>query len=179
MARIGLDLLAQARMLARRDPRRPKQANLRRAISTAYYGLFHFLIEESTSLLCGAGPSDAAFRHLAARAFVHGKMKSFCGEIGKPPAQPVHAVLRPLSTRLAIASSQQARLIAQTFADLQDHRHAADYDLSVSFLRHDALNAVTRAYGAVNAWKQLKMAAPEVCRFFALGLILWPSLSGR
>ena len=53
MPRIGVSLILQARMLAGSDPRRPKQATLRRAISTAYYGIFHFLIEESTQLLLG------------------------------------------------------------------------------------------------------------------------------
>jgi hypothetical protein len=37
------DLLEQARHLANREPKRPKQASLRRAVSTAYYALFHLL----------------------------------------------------------------------------------------------------------------------------------------
>jgi uncharacterized protein (UPF0332 family) len=35
------DLLAQAEHLARVDKKKPKQANLRRAVSAAYYALFH------------------------------------------------------------------------------------------------------------------------------------------
>ena len=42
MARISHDLLAQARILATREPRRPKQATLRRSVSTCYYALFTF-----------------------------------------------------------------------------------------------------------------------------------------
>jgi hypothetical protein len=53
MARIGRDLVPQARLLARSEPRHPKQATLRRTVSTAYYGLFHFLIEESVALRRG------------------------------------------------------------------------------------------------------------------------------
>jgi hypothetical protein len=41
------DLLEQARHLANREPRRPKQASLRRAVSTAYYALFHLLSIET------------------------------------------------------------------------------------------------------------------------------------
>jgi hypothetical protein len=37
------DLLEQAGNLARLDPTRPKQVNLRRAVSSAYYALFHLL----------------------------------------------------------------------------------------------------------------------------------------
>ena len=35
------DLLDQAEQLAQLDPRRPKQANLRRAISSAYFVTLH------------------------------------------------------------------------------------------------------------------------------------------
>ncbi len=179
MARIGRDLVAQAGVLARCEPRRPKQATLRRAVSTAYYGLFHFLIEESTALLFGVGQGDAAFRHLAARAFIHGKMKLVCKEFVKPSPRDVHDLLQPFWVRLGVANNQQARLVAQTFIDLQDDRHTADYDLSVSFSRQDAQNAGTRAEAAVNAWRQLKGASPEVARLFAMALILWPSLASR
>jgi uncharacterized protein (UPF0332 family) len=40
------DFLEQARFLAMREARRPKQASLRRAVSTAYYALFHLLASE-------------------------------------------------------------------------------------------------------------------------------------
>ena len=44
------DLLKQAIQLARNESRKPKQASLRRAVSTAYYALFHFLIYETCKL---------------------------------------------------------------------------------------------------------------------------------
>ncbi len=179
MARIGRDLVAQARMLANREPRRPKQATLRRAVATAYYGLFHFLIEESTALLFGTAQADAPFRQLAARAFVHGKMKSVCAEFVKPNPLHVHPLLQTFWARFGIPNHPQAWLIAQTFIDLQDDRHTADYELSVSFARQDTLSAVTRSETAVVAWQQLRAANPEVCRLFSMALILWPSLASR
>jgi hypothetical protein len=48
---LATDLLEQARHLLRRERRRPRQASLRRAISAAYYALFHLLIEEATGAL--------------------------------------------------------------------------------------------------------------------------------
>jgi hypothetical protein len=49
------DLLEQARHLAKRERRRPKQASLRRAISTAYYyALIHLLVAETTRILMRA-----------------------------------------------------------------------------------------------------------------------------
>lgn len=44
------DLFSQSEQLARLDPKKPKQANLRRAVSAAYYATFHFLVHEACSL---------------------------------------------------------------------------------------------------------------------------------
>ena len=43
------DLLRQARHLAAKEPRRPLQASLRRAVSAAYYSLFHLLVDEAVN----------------------------------------------------------------------------------------------------------------------------------
>ena len=45
------DLLRQARHLATKEPRRPSQASLRRAVSAAYYALFHLLVDEAIGRL--------------------------------------------------------------------------------------------------------------------------------
>src|SRR5260370_10190 len=42
------DLLEQARHLANRERKKPRLASLRRAVSTAYYALFHLRISEAT-----------------------------------------------------------------------------------------------------------------------------------
>ncbi len=41
------DLLRQALQLVHKEPRNPRQASLRRAVSTAYYALFYLLISEA------------------------------------------------------------------------------------------------------------------------------------
>jgi hypothetical protein len=41
------DLLEQAHHLAYREATDPKQASLRRAVSTAYYAVFHLMIDEA------------------------------------------------------------------------------------------------------------------------------------
>jgi hypothetical protein len=43
------DLLEQAYHLLNKDGDDPKEASLRRAVSTAYYALFHLLIDEAVS----------------------------------------------------------------------------------------------------------------------------------
>jgi len=48
------DLLEQAVRLAKLDAKKPKQANLRRAISSAYYAVFHLLVDEACRVQIGA-----------------------------------------------------------------------------------------------------------------------------
>ncbi len=65
------DLLAQAEQLAQLDLRRPKQASLRRAVSAAYYALFHLLTSEASAMYA-AEPGLAARIN---RTLGHGEMK--------------------------------------------------------------------------------------------------------
>ncbi len=57
MALLHDDLLALALKTFELDsgPGRPKQANLRRAVSTAYYALFHLLVHDATASLTLGG----------------------------------------------------------------------------------------------------------------------------
>ena len=63
------DLLEQAQQLAQLDARRPKQANLRRVVSSAYYALFHLLASE-TSALYAAEPGPAAVDAISGACFM-------------------------------------------------------------------------------------------------------------
>ncbi|QPN65919.1 hypothetical protein [Synechococcus sp. CBW1006] len=61
------DLLTTAGQLAQLHERRPRQADLRRELSTAYYALFHGLAETAADRLVGATPRiDEANQALAA-----------------------------------------------------------------------------------------------------------------
>ena len=51
---LSSDLIATARQLAHVHQRRPRQADLRRSISTAYYALFHGLAEVTAGRLVGS-----------------------------------------------------------------------------------------------------------------------------
>lgn len=71
------DLLKQARALMLIDTRgKPKQANLRRAVSALYYALFHFLVDGACRGILGTQHAEQGFRHALARAFTHTTMKT-------------------------------------------------------------------------------------------------------
>lgn len=177
MARLSLDLLAQARILARREPRRPKQASLRRSISTSYYSLFHFLIEEATRMAVGTAHDLVELRQFAGRAFVHGKMKNVCDEFTK--RQPSNHLLRPFWPRMGVNLDADLRTVVENFIELQELRHGADYDLARTFTRQQAETAADQSRDAFDAWSRLKTNHQTLAQFFALSLMLWPGLSGR
>ncbi len=177
MSSLSLDLLGQARMLARREPRRPKEASLRRSISASYYSLFHYLIAACTRLTVGAAHGRGHLREFAGRTFVHGKMKAVCEEFAK--TMPKSELLKPFWPRLAVARNQDIQTIARNFIELQERRHAADYDLAWRPTRSDANAAADQAKEAIDAWNRLKSQDMELSLLFALSLMLWPGLSGR
>ena len=143
------DLLAQARHLAGKEPKRPKQASLRRAVSAAYYSLFHLLVSEAaSSMLRGRKRSD--IRLVFRRAFVHGHMKrvaeSFAGgTVPKAWQAPMGGA--PVSADL--------RQVASAFVDLQEARHEADYDFGRRFIRHDVFQLIEAAEKAASSWRNV------------------------
>ncbi len=144
---LGRDLLEQAFHLARREPRRPRQASLRRAVSTAYYALFHLLAAEAARLVCRARHLREA-RPLIRRALDHAEAKRVCDAIrrGRFP-DPWDRVAAPRTPSPGLVE------IADTFLLLQESRHAADYDSAARFARRDVQDLVERTERAFGLWR--------------------------
>lgn len=166
------DLLVQARHLAQHDRRRPKQANLRRAVSSGYYALFHYLIERVTTRLIGGGARRRGLRHLLARGFDHSEMRAACTSFkGGTLPKGVTAAVGTLSL------PPELRDLATVFLDLQDLRHTADYDLSRGFSREDVLALLDVLEEAIAAFDALP--DDPVKDLFLVSLLTWKRLSGR
>ena len=154
------DLLEQAAHLARRDPTRPKQASLRRAVSAAYYALFHLLVREATAVVV----SDSKLRQLVPRAFDHSEMKQAC--------RPFAAGTLPDHIRAVVTGSvpDDLKLVADTFILLQQTRHDADYNVALRFTRSDTLAFVQQARGAFDAWQRVR--EQQIAVVFLVNLLL-------
>jgi hypothetical protein len=101
------DLLHIAEELATRDLGRPKQASLRRSVSTAYYALFHAIADRCARTLVTWG-ADWETYTLAYRALDHvAAKKVFTQESGGGRFGPQVAVVASIFVRL-----QDARIIA-------------------------------------------------------------------
>jgi uncharacterized protein (UPF0332 family) len=142
------DLLEQARHLANRERRRPKQASLRRAVSTAYYALFHLLIKETTR-----NWRIAEQRPLLARHFEHRRMK----DVSEQQCRWCEKEL--LSPRITKSQKEQLRQllrVAETFVQAQHHRHVADYDNTKQWTRTQALMVVRQVEDAFESCRRLR-----------------------
>ena len=112
----ALDLIITARLLAEQPRRgRPPEANLRRAVSTAYYALFHCLTECCADMLVG-GPGSK--RDMDAwlqiyRALDHGTARRRCRDTGA--ISRFHVGIQDF---------------ADKFVEMQGLRHSSDYDPS-------------------------------------------------
>lgn len=158
------DLLEQARHLARKEPRRPKQASLRRSVSAAYYALFHFLVAQASRLVVsGQGPERDLQRRAVSRAFEHKRMKTVSTAFGGAQTDPWKS-LHPG------AVPPELRVIASTFVDLQQARHEADYDLTRDFSRTEVLGLIAQVERATSLWPSV--ASSPHARAYLLGLAL-------
>jgi hypothetical protein len=140
------DLVEQANHLTVREPKKPRQASLRRATSAAYYALFHMLLYEATLMLFPHNPNG--LRNRSRRAFTHQEIKNACSLFAKPTGGVDGLTTNPLAPELTE--------IAQTFVDLQEARHKADYNLAETFDRVQVLGYVKRARDALAKWKIVK-----------------------
>ena len=171
------DLLAQAIVLARIDRKKPKQANLRRAVSSAYYAMFHCLVHEACCVQFGTQHAQAAFRHVIARAFVHSVMKQACASFRGGTLKD--SVKKGLPTDAAGNYVVHASIqkVASTFVELQEKRHLADYDLTERFNRSEVLALVEQAKARVEQFARLPSSDDK--SFFLACLWAWKDLSNR
>lgn len=167
------DLLEQAVRLAKLDAKKPKQANLRRAISSAYYALFHLLVDEACRVQVGAQHNQAPYRHVLGRAFAHAVMKEACKSFGGGTIKK--GVAKGLPAGFAIPV--EIRELAETFVDLQERRHLADYDRTERFKRSDVLSLIHLVEDRIQAFTQL--ASSNEKRFFLACLWAWKELANR
>ena len=129
------DLIETARSLTEISPRRPSQANLRRAVSTAYYAMFHCLAGCAANLIIGRVRKPAW--HQMYRALEHGKARNACED------------KRPMA-----AFPQEVRHFAKTFVILQKARQQADYALDGRYDKLTVLGAIDMAERAIVRFEQ-------------------------
>ncbi len=144
------DLLEQARHLAKRERCRPRQASLRRSVSSAYYAAFHLLVHDGAALLA-RGSGVAALRRMFARGFAHDEMKAVCQKVARrqwPVKVAANIDPQPIPDDLTI--------VAERFVELQEYRHDADYDVMQRYSRVEVDALLDQADELFQAWSNIR-----------------------
>jgi len=138
------DFFIHAARLA--DPGKPsdtEQIDLRRAVSAAYYAVFHLL-----TMTAAESWAVGRERHRFARLFEHGRLKTAS-----------LALLGKLKERLGDNASPDDQktadtlaAIAKDFVALQQDRNSADYDNSRAWSYTEVDNVILRAHGLYIGW---------------------------
>ena len=135
---------------------RPRQADLRRAVSAAYYAMFHALARSCANTLVGstrASRDQTAWRQ-AYRSLEHGHARRQCNDrsaMGRFPAD--------------------ARHFGRVFSEMQQQRNFADYDPNTRFLRSYVTHLIDEAERHVALFEAVPATAR---RPFSIHVLLRP-----
>ena len=138
------ELLELAQELANLHAAHPHQPSLRRAVSTAYYALFHLLISEAT-----ANWRQPELRAILGRVFDHGPMKQAAdkkvAELNnyfkeKPPEGPERTLAYHFYN------------VTDTFGQAQYHRNEADYNTAREWDLTEVLLHIDGITDAFKSW---------------------------
>ena len=122
---------------------KPRSTNLRRAVSTAYYAMFHCLAGSCADTLIGglhAGRGSGAWI-LTYRALNHRSAKARCQN-----EQNLRQFSEPI------------REFAETFARMQEQRHHADYAPDAGFRKSEVIQRINEAENAIRNFEGESLA---------------------
>jgi uncharacterized protein (UPF0332 family) len=143
----------------------PRQAYLRRAVSTAYYAVFHALLGRVANSFV-----KAEFRKsqtLFYRAIEHKTAKTRCMKSGK-------AILDlPEKNFFGFTSfPDEVRDFANEFVRLQELRHSCDYDPDFKIAKARVVDAIAKAREAIENLKLAQDNDDEKANLFFSYLLL-------
>ncbi len=137
-------------LAAKADPRKPRQAALRRAVSTAYYALFQALSKMCADALVGWTQPWQAFTPIF-RSVEHGRTLTVLNERGPGRTHPLGTKVETIG--LAFRELQAVR----EWADYspEPHPHPRRTAEGASFSRAEAASLVAAARAAVSELESL------------------------
>lgn len=145
--------------------RRPRQVDLRRAVSNAYYAVFHATLTAAADNAVGPGARASAPYRLVYRSVRHRTLRELCKEILKTTPSAKYRQYIPQG-----GFGANIRSFAEAMVDLQERREAADYDPLEIFNRSAARFAINQGRSALHRFE----AASKSDRDAFLSLLLFP-----
>ena len=135
---------------AKRKPKRPRQASLRRAVSTSYYALFHLSICEATRNWKRVGQPAAL-----GRFFEHGKIYS-ASDKQRAACSRIITSTPPPAPGSDLDCITNLQVVSLAFYQAQQHRHSADYDISKQWTRTEAMAIIDQVDAAFQSWTLIR-----------------------
>jgi len=150
-------LFEQADKLITPQTGRPRQVDIRRAISAAYYAIFHATVTAAADQFVGLTNRDESRYGLLYRSVDHKWLRELCKEVQKTTLSSNFRPYAPPGGFGVDIAEFAAAVVA-----LQIKRHTADYDVMVRMNRSDAVLAIAEARAALGrfdrASQQLRVA---------------------
>jgi len=143
---------------------RPRQVDIRRAISAAYYAVFHATLAAAADQFVGVTKRNTKLYTLVYRSVDHGWFRDLCLEVRKTQLPDKY---QQYVTGGGLGGNIQA--FAATALEIQKKRHSADYDPSLRVNSSDAVIAIKAARSALT---RFNTADADVRESF-LGLLLF------
>ena len=131
----------------------PRQADLRRAISTAYYGLFHAIVTHLADDFGGKTKRNTLRYELLYRSIDHRALKRICNDITKRTLPERYLRYLPPG-----GFGTDIEAVATAIVDLQEKRHQADYDPRFRVSASDASLAIKTAQTALQRLRSASRA---------------------
>lgn len=141
-------LLDQAERLIASTGGTARQVDLRRAISSAYYALFHAVTTEAADDLVGRTHRQTPRYRLAYRSIDHKSLLRLCEDIVKTKLPAKYAGYEPSG-----GFGPDLQAFADSVVDLQEKRHLADYDPLFRVNKSEAVLAVETGRSALTRFK--------------------------
>lgn len=155
-------LLDQAeRLIAAPPAGPPRQVDLRRAVSSAYYAVFHFVLTALADEVAGRTQRGTPRYELVYRSVDHRQFYSLCDELRK--SSPKQKLLPYLTAR---GPGVNMQAFAAAAVDLQQQRHRADYNPTPRFRTSEVQLIISTARGALTRFQRL--TAPRRKAFLTL-----------
>ena len=151
-------LFEQARRLASPPSTgAPRQVDLRRAISSAYYGVFHFALAAVADEVVGKAQRNSSLYTLVYRSVDHRGFKELCVEVKKPILPSRFSAYLPRN-----GSGENIQAFATAAVDLQERRHTADYNPQSRFKASEVELAIGLAESAVRRFQRANASRRKI-----------------
>jgi hypothetical protein len=158
-------LFQQARRLIGPAPSPdPWQANLRRAISAAYYSVFHTVLTAAADMVVGQTAGTGGLYELVYRSVAHTWLRDLCQDMRKRPMPQRYKRYEPQG-----GFGQDMTAFAEIVMQLQEARNEADYSPSLHISRLETIILLSHTRAAFNHFN----TAPASDRRAFLTLLLF------